>query len=106
MEAPLCEICLKSDMLCPGCAAKIEQGIISDDDVKVARIMYELGQEHKSLQHMNFSKTISTKDLLLIVVSKGEVQNFVKKSGKLINLISKKRINKNTMAIIIACINV
>ena len=90
MEAPLCEICLKSDMLCPGCAEKIERGLISDEDVNVARIIYKISQEHKSLQDLNFSRTISTKDLLLIVVSKGEVENFVKKSGKLIKILSKK----------------
>ncbi len=90
MEAPLCEICLKSDMLCPGCAEKIEKGVISDDDVNVARIIYKLSQEHKSLQDLNFSRTISTRDLLLIVVSKGEVDNFVKKSSKLVKFLSKK----------------
>ncbi len=90
MEAPLCEVCLKSDMLCPGCAEKIEKGIISEDDVMVARIIYKLSKDNKDLKELSFLKTINTNNLLLIVVERGESENFIKKSGKLLKSLSKK----------------
>lgn len=89
MESPLCEICLKSDMLCPGCSDKINRGIISDEDVNTARIIFKVSQEHK-LQQLGFTKTIGTKDLLVIVVEKGQLDTFLKTSASVMKAITKK----------------
>lgn len=96
MKAPICSVCVSSDILCTGCEDKVKQGIISQHDVDLARAIIRLSAEHPSLEHSEFKQTIPFKDALLVIVPKGMASTFIGRQGFLIkeisNVLGKKRI--------------
>jgi transcription antitermination factor NusA-like protein len=41
----ICSVCLKSDILCPGCNKKLNTGAITKTDVDIVRSLFKLGIE-------------------------------------------------------------
>jgi transcription antitermination factor NusA-like protein len=79
MKAPICEVCLKTDdILCPADEKKLQDGIISELDVKVARLLYRLIGD----ADMEFKKAVEAGDLIVIVVGEGDVPITIGKGGK------------------------
>ncbi|AFL94570.1 RNA binding protein containing KH domain [Thermococcus cleftensis] len=79
MKAPICEVCLKTDdILCPADEKKLQEGIISELDVKVARLLYRLIGD----VDMEFKKAVEAGDLIVIVVGEGDVPVTIGKGGK------------------------
>lgn len=82
MEAPICAICLKSDMLCLGCEEKLRKGEITQLDVDVARAIYKLSEKYKPLEKIRFRGTMSADDLVVIFVERGDLPLLVGKGGR------------------------
>ncbi len=79
MKAPICEVCLKTDdILCPADEKKLQEGIISELDVKVARLLYKLIGD----VDMEFKKAVEAGDLVVIMVGEGDVPITIGKAGK------------------------
>lgn len=79
MKAPICEVCLKSeDILCPADEKKLQEGIISELDVKVSRLLYKLLGD----VDMEFKKAVEAGDLVVIMVGEGDVPITIGKGGK------------------------
>ncbi|NJE01805.1 MULTISPECIES: KH domain-containing protein [Thermococcus] len=79
MKAPICEVCLKTDdILCPADEKKLQDGVISELDVKVARLLYRLIGD----ADMEFKKAVEAGDLIVIVVGEGDVPITIGKGGK------------------------
>jgi len=79
MKAPICEVCLKTDdILCPADEKKLQEGIISELDVKVARLLYKLLGD----VDMEFKKAVEAGDLIVIMVGEGDVPVTIGKGGK------------------------
>ncbi len=79
MKAPICEVCLKTDgILCPADEKKLQDGIISELDVKVARLLYKLLGD----ADIEFKKAVEAGDLVVIVVGEGDVPVVIGKGGK------------------------
>ncbi len=79
MKAPICEVCLKTDdILCPADEKKLQEGVISELDVKVARLLYKLLGD----VDMEFKKAVEAGDLIVIMVGEGDVPITIGKSGK------------------------
>ncbi|NJE75603.1 KH domain-containing protein [Thermococcus sp. ES12] len=79
MKAPICEVCLKTDdILCPADEKKLQDGVISELDVKVARLLYKLIGD----ADMEFKKAVEAGDLIVIVVGEGDVPITIGKGGK------------------------
>ncbi|ASA77181.1 MULTISPECIES: KH domain-containing protein [Thermococcus] len=79
MKAPICEVCLKTDdILCPADEKKLQDGVISELDVKVARLLYKLIGD----VDMEFKKAVEAGDLIVIVVGEGDVPITIGKGGK------------------------
>ncbi|MBP1912252.1 KH domain-containing protein [Thermococcus stetteri] len=79
MKAPICEVCLKTDgILCPADEKKLQEGIISELDVKVARLLYKLLGD----ADIEFKKAVEAGDLVVIVVGEGDVPVVIGKGGK------------------------
>ncbi|MEM5814245.1 MAG: hypothetical protein QXD77_00305 [Candidatus Aenigmatarchaeota archaeon] len=89
MQAPLCEVCLKSDILCGGCAAKLNNGELSQTEIEVSRFIHRLSDKIKSLQEAKLLKVIDS-DVLLLVAGKGDAAKLVGKGGAIVKALAKK----------------
>ncbi|AEK72606.1 transcription elongation factor NusA-like protein [Thermococcus sp. 4557] len=79
MKAPICEVCLKTDdILCPADEKKLQDGVISELDVKVARLLYKLIGD----ADMEFKRAVEAGDIIVIVVGEGDVPVTIGKGGK------------------------
>lgn len=87
MKAPICEVCLKTDgILCPADEKKLQEGIISELDVKVARLLYRLIDD----ADMEFKKAVEAGDLIVIMVGEGDVPITIGKGGKNIKALTRE----------------
>ncbi|ASJ00295.1 KH domain-containing protein [Thermococcus gorgonarius] len=87
MKAPICEVCLKTDdILCPADEKKLQEGIITELDVKIARLLYRLLGDVE----VEFRKAVEAGDLVVIVVGKGDVPIVIGKGGKNIKTLVKE----------------
>jgi len=89
MQAPICEVCLNSDILCGGCAAKLESGELSEIEVEVSRFIYKLSDKVKSLKEAKLLRVIDS-DILLLVARKGDGAKLVGKGGAVVKALAKK----------------
>ena len=79
MKAPICEVCLKTDdILCPADEKKLQEGVISELDVRVARLLYRLIGD----VDMEFKKAVEAGDIIVIMVGEGDVPITIGKGGK------------------------
>ena len=90
MQAPICNICLKSGILCQGCESKLEDGKISELDVKISRTLFELAQKHRGLEKINFKRAIDAGDLIVLVVGHGEIRFVVGRGGKVVRELERR----------------
>ena len=84
MVLPVCDVCLKSGMLCQGCEIKIKRGEITQMDLDIAKILYRVGDGK-----IGFKKTIEIGDMVIIVTEKDQVGKLIGKSGKIVREISR-----------------
>jgi transcription antitermination factor NusA-like protein len=84
MVLPICDVCLKSGMLCQGCENKLKSGEISQMDLDIAKILYKVGDGK-----IGFKKTIEIGDMIIIVTEKDQVGKLIGKSGKIVREISR-----------------
>ena len=68
MVLPVCDVCLKSGMLCQGCENKLKSGEITQMDLDIAKILYRVGDGK-----IGFKKTIEIGDMVIIVTEKDQV---------------------------------
>jgi len=84
MILPVCDVCLKSGMLCQGCENKLKSGEITQMDLDIAKILYRLGDGK-----IGFKKTIEIGDMVIIVTEKDQIGKLIGKSGKIVREISR-----------------
>ncbi|HIJ97523.1 TPA: hypothetical protein H1009_00380 [archaeon] len=89
VKAPICNVCLTSDMLCTGCESKIKGGEITEGDVSFGRALVQLSEVHPVLDHVEFKKTIERSGMFLVVVPRGTLKNLIGKNGIFIKELSK-----------------
>jgi transcription antitermination factor NusA-like protein len=94
MRTPICEICLKSGILCPGCQEKLSSGEISQLDVDMSKLLYKIVNEYNVPKDFLFVKTYEVDDLIILVVGKNDVGNIVGKGGKILKILQKELHNK------------
>jgi transcription antitermination factor NusA-like protein len=84
MVLPVCDVCLKSGILCQGCENKLESGEISQIDLDIAKVLFKLGDGK-----IGFKKTIEVGDIVIIVTDKDQVGKLIGKNGKIVRELSK-----------------
>jgi len=94
MRTPICEICLKSGILCPGCQEKVTTGEITQLDVEISKILHKIDTQYGLPKDFQFLKSYVFDDLLIIVVGKNDVGNIVGKGGKILKILQKELNNK------------
>lgn len=90
MRAPICNICLKSGILCQGCESRLKDGKISELDVKMSRTLFEFAQKHRGLEKINFKHAIDVGTLIVIVVRQGEIRFAVGRGGKVVRALERR----------------
>jgi len=88
MKAPICDICLKSGILCLGCEEKLKRGTITDLDVKISKLLYQLEEEHH-IRDITFYRAVESRNLIVIIVGKGEIGNLIGKGGKTVKFLQR-----------------
>jgi len=88
MKTPICEVCLKSGILCPGCQQKLDRGEVSELDVKIARALHKASARNKEVKDVRFERSIVVGDLSILVVDKKDVPVLMGKGGKVLKAIS------------------
>lgn len=88
MKAPICNVCLKSDVLCSGCQEKLDEGEITELDIKIARILQDLSNEYGSLRDSEIVKAIDTENVIVIVTGEGDGAKVVGKGGEIVKEIA------------------
>ncbi|RZN46189.1 transcription elongation factor NusA [archaeon] len=89
MKSPICDICLKSGILCPGCQEKVIKGEISELEVEISLKLYNLLQKYKMPQELTFHKAIETDDTVVLVVGENQIGTIVGKGGKVVKSLQK-----------------
>ena len=84
MRTPICNVCLRSGILCQGCKNKLKEGRISELDIKISRTLFEIAQKRRGLEKINFKRAISTSGLIVLMVGRGEIPFAVGRGGKVV----------------------
>ncbi len=93
MGLPICDLCAKTGILCGACEDRIARKKISDLDVKLATILYELGKGE-----IGFERAIETDDAIIVLTPKKDVGKVIGKGGATIRLLA-ERLGKPVRAI-------
>ncbi|MEW6328720.1 MAG: KH domain-containing protein [Candidatus Micrarchaeota archaeon] len=86
MKTPICNLCVKSGVLCSGCEDKLGKGKISQLDVDVSRTLNALSTRF-NLDAAEFAKAIDLGRVILIL-TRGEVGVLIGKEGKVVSELS------------------
>ncbi len=89
MKAPICGICLNSDMLCIACMRKLDEGKISENDVKISRLISEAARDFGPLNDVAIKRVVEGKTLIVVVCGKGDVAKLMGREGMLARKLSK-----------------
>ncbi len=86
MNVQICELCMKSNVLCSGCDEKLKRGKISELDVKISRLLYKLKDKY-NLENADFTKAIDLGRVVLVLTNK-DVGLLIGREGKVVAEIS------------------
>jgi len=88
MQTPICEVCLKSNILCSGCQEKLNSGKISNKDVEVSRYLYELSERMRSIRDIKILKVVDC-GTLIIITGIGDAAKLVGREGVVVKKIAR-----------------
>ncbi len=87
MKTELCNFCLKSGILCSKCQARVKSGEISDEYLKIARLLLSLEEKYPPLQEVYFHRAVDANGVLALIVGRGDVARLLGYGGKIIRAI-------------------
>lgn len=88
MQTPICEVCLKSDILCSSCQQKTGKDC-SESEVEILRFLYRMGEKVKILREVKILQVIDS-GVILIVSGRGDAAKIVGKDGCVVKSLAKK----------------
>ena len=89
MQAPICEVCLKSNILCSGCQDKLNTGKISQKDIEISRYLYDLSERMRSIRDIKILKVVDC-GTLIIITDVGDAAKLVGRDGVIVKKIAKE----------------
>lgn len=90
MKAPICNVCLKSDVLCSNCQDKLDEGEITEQDIKISRILKELSSEYGSLKDSTILKTFEAEEVVIVVTDEGDGAKVVGRKGEIVKKLAEE----------------
>lgn len=81
MKSSICNVCLKSDLLCPSCQEKLDKKEVSERELELFRKVSRLSDKFKGLKDVDIEEIIEDDRILVIVCSKGDISRIVGKGG-------------------------
>jgi transcription antitermination factor NusA-like protein len=90
VKTALCNLCIKSGILCPRCQEKVASGEVTDTDMKIARILLSLEEKYSSLQKIDFFKAYEADNVLALVVGRGNSKQFQAEGSKIARDLAEK----------------
>lgn len=89
METPLCSICLENDdILCNGCRSKVDDGELTQVDVDLSRLLYDLSDRIGTLEDVTVKETIETANAVVILTAEGDGPKVVGRDGRVVKKIA------------------
>ncbi len=86
----ICEVCIKSDVLCPACDEKFRSGKLGKEEIEVAKFLEKLKEKFKVLKDAQIFKIAVNDDQMVIVTRKGDASKVVGKHGSIVKILSKE----------------
>ncbi len=83
VRAPICEVCQRTDYLCPADEEKLRKGIISELDIRISRILYDMDSKYRIGDTVEFVKAYDLNSFILVLV-RGEIGRLIGKNGKVL----------------------
>ncbi|MFB6099869.1 MAG: hypothetical protein ABEK16_01220 [Candidatus Nanohalobium sp.] len=90
MKAPICNVCLKSDVLCSNCEEKLENGEINELEIKISRKLKELSDEYGSLRDSEILHIYDTENVVVVVTAEGDGAKVVGRSGEIVKKVAEE----------------
>ena len=90
MKTVLCSFCLKSGILCQKCSARLKSGEISEQDLKIARLLLSLEEKYPPLQNVYFHRAVEVGKTLAIIVGSGDVPRLLGHGGRIIKALGEE----------------
>ena len=90
MKAPICNVCLKSDVLCSNCEEKLENGDINELEIKISRKLKELSDEYGSLRDSEILHIYDTENVVVVVTAEGDGAKVVGRSGEIVKKVAEE----------------
>jgi hypothetical protein len=70
MRLPVCNFDLESDMLCPNCQAKLDNGEITDFDLEFSKWLLEKEKDIPELESLNLKRAVKLENRIVLLVKK------------------------------------
>ncbi|MEE8168769.1 MAG: KH domain-containing protein [Candidatus Hydrothermarchaeales archaeon] len=86
----ICDICLKNEILCPGCEDKLQKGDITELEVALSKTLYKLSDTFPGLRAVELLRVIEADELVIVLTKKGHARRLVGKGGRVIKEITKE----------------
>lgn len=90
MLSKICNVDLKSGILCSKCEEKVKSGEISESDLKVAKVLLGMESKYPVLQDVYFHGSVEVGNSLIILVRKEDVNRILGYGGKFLKELSEK----------------
>jgi transcription antitermination factor NusA-like protein len=85
VKSQFCEICLKNyPLICGNCQAKIDEGEVTDLDIKVARVLITLEDLFPSIKNVTFKRVVQLEGVIIVLVGKGDVRRIIGSSRRVL----------------------
>ncbi len=88
VKTVLCSFCLKSGILCQKCSDRVKSGEISENDLKIARLLLQMEGQFQSLQNVHFHRAVDAGKTLAVLVDPGDVPRLLGYGSKIIKTLS------------------
>lgn len=96
MKAPICSADMKRNALCKECQQKLEDGKISEIEVRVSRILHKLSRKFYFID-IEFRRAIELHDTI-ILLCKGNIGALIGRKGRVVGELNKE-LGKNVRII-------
>jgi len=89
MKFPVCQVCLKNEILCNGCAEKMGQAEIKIDEINMFRQLNKILGSQKSLENVEIRRAVGKRNLI-VVTRKDDISKLVGKDGSNVKKLAKE----------------